>query len=177
MLVVAGAEFGEDAFPVGRNDGVQVGAEIGLRVLREDGSGHVVTIDGDRVLAASCRSVRWAACAAGRAAIDRIARARRMREDDMRMKRELGRGGCLRGARLRLPLVVGIRRHHRGGNLAAPVVEQGGELADALGLLAGEIALLAEIVAEVEELDGVVLEILEELVVALADGAAGLCIP
>ena len=69
--------------------------------------------------------------------------------------------------------VVGIGFHHGGRDLAAPVVEQGGELADALGLFAGQIALLTEVVAEIEELDGVVLEILEELVVALADGAAG----
>ena len=82
-------------------------------------------------------------------------------------------GGRGRGERLLLPLVVRIRLHHGRRDLAAPVVEQGGELADALGLFAGKIALLADVVAKVEELDGVVFEILEELVVALADGAAG----
>ena len=56
-------------------------------------------------------------------------------------------------------------------------MEQGGELADALGLIAGKIALLADVVAEVEELDGVVLEILEELVVAWRTAPPGLCMP
>ena len=51
VLVVAGAELGEHALPVGRNDRVQVGAKIGFRVLREDGCDDVVTIHGDRVRA------------------------------------------------------------------------------------------------------------------------------
>ena len=51
VLVVAGAELGKHALTVGRDDGVQIGAEIGFRVLREDGFGDVVTIHGDRVRA------------------------------------------------------------------------------------------------------------------------------
>ena len=73
--------------------------------------------------------------------------------------------------------VVRIRLHHDGRDVAAPFVEEGGQLSGALGLFAREIALLAEVVAEVEELDGVVFEILEQLVVALADGGTGLCMP
>jgi hypothetical protein len=48
---MAGAEFGEHALAVWRDDGVQIGAEIGFRVLREDGFDDVVTIHGDRVRA------------------------------------------------------------------------------------------------------------------------------
>ena len=47
MLVMTGAEFGEDAFAVGRNDRVKVGAKFGTGVLSEDGLLLALAENGD----------------------------------------------------------------------------------------------------------------------------------
>ena len=69
--------------------------------------------------------------------------------------------------------VVGVVRHHSSADTGSPLVQAFFELLSFFGHPLGEVVLLAGVVSQIEQLHAAVLEIFEQLKIALTDGPAG----